>query len=188
MKENWIAIIGSPRRLKNSEKLANLIIDELREKNVFVKKYNLDKKVMSPCMNCEACIKNGKCQIDDEVTEILEEIKVSEGVIFVSPSYNYNISAQMKILLDRTFSLNDYTGEKWSSRIKSDAKAIIGSVCKGSTKESMGYTTRAMEKVVEELGFKLLDSIEYYDTKNNPVGDNEELVYEIKNRINMINV
>ncbi|MFT5875545.1 MAG: multimeric flavodoxin WrbA [Clostridium sp.] len=72
-------------------------------------------------------------------------MKKADGYIFASPSYNYNMTAQMKSLLDRTFCLNDYR-DGWASRLQPDKKAIIVGVCSGKTKDSMGYTIQGISK------------------------------------------
>ncbi|MBF4692066.1 flavodoxin family protein [Fusibacter ferrireducens] len=181
--QKWIAVIGSPRRGRNTEKLVDIIINVLKEKNISVEKYYLDRAQMSPCINCEYCIEAGQCHINDDISNILNEIKMSDGVILAGPSYNYNVTAQMKVLLDRTFSLNDFTGSVWRSRVGDGKKAIVVGNCKGSSKESMGYNTEAMRKVLDELEIEVLDVIEYFDTKFTPVGENMSKINCIEDRV-----
>lgn len=188
MTKEWIAVIGSPRRGENTEKLIDVIISALENKRINVRKFYLDRKQMSPCTNCEYCITRGKCYIDDEISEIICEMKMADGIILATPSYNYNVNSQMKVLLDRMFSLNDFTGPEWKSRLIPGKKAIVAGVCKGSTKESMGYTTEAMRKAIDELGIEVIDVIEYYDTKNNPVGSNIDKIEQVKERIKSIEI
>ncbi|MBN2898371.1 MAG: flavodoxin family protein, partial [Clostridia bacterium] len=144
--KHWIAVVGSPRRGENTERLVDVIAEALAENSIVVKKFYLDQGQMSPCTNCEYCMQTGNCLIDDEITEILQAIKTADGIILASPSYNYNVTAQMKVLLDRSFVLNDYTDSLWRSRVPAGKKAILAGVCKGKTEESMGYTLEAMRK------------------------------------------
>lgn len=98
-------------------------------------------------------------------------MKEVAGYKFASPSYNYNLTAQMKALLDRTFCLNDYS-KGWESRLSPDKKAIIVGVCRGTTEECMGYTVKGISKSLSELGVKIIDIIQYYNTKHMPVENN----------------
>lgn len=183
MKEKWMAIIGSPRRGKNTELLTNYVIEALGEKNIIVEKYYLKSSNMTGCTACEYCISEGECNIEDGFTKVINEMKSVDGYILAAPSYNYNVPAQMKVLIDRTFSLNDYTGGKWKSRLSSGKKAIIIGNCKGKTKEYMGYTVEAMRKAIDELGVDVIDIIEYYNTKHIPVINNNEIKGELNRRI-----
>lgn len=183
MKEKWIAVIGSPRRGENTDRLTELTIEALNKKNIEVKKYYLNSKNIFGCNACEYCIKNGACNITDDLTEIINEMKVSDGYIFAAPSYNYNVSSQMKILMDRTFCLNDYSNNTWRSRLVPGKKALIIGVCKGKGMDSMGYTMEAMRKPIDELGVKIIDEIKYFNTKCNPVINNSEIKKELTFRI-----
>lgn len=184
MNRRWIAVVGSPRKGKNTDLLVDYIIQGLNEKNISVDKFILDSSNITTCSGCECCVRTGKCIINDDITKIIEEMKVVDGYIFASPSYNYNVTAQMKALLDRTFCLNDYSNG-WKSRLYPNKKAIVVGVCKGKAKESMGYTVECMSKSLLELGVKIIDTIEYYDTKNLPIENNvriKEYLVKIINR------
>jgi multimeric flavodoxin WrbA len=164
--ENWIAVIGSSRKGKNTDLIIDFIIKGLNEKNINVEKYYLNSKSIETCSGCEYCIKMGTCNIHDDITKIIDAMKEADGYILGSPSNNYNMTAQMKAFLDRTFCLNDFSNSTWNSRLAPNKKAIIVGVCAGKTKESMGYTIEGIAKPLSELGVKIIDIIEYYDTKH----------------------
>ncbi|MBZ9621444.1 flavodoxin family protein [Clostridium sp. FP2] len=174
MAEKWIAVIGSPRRGKNTDLMVDYVIEGLNEKNISVDKFFLSCSNISTCTGCEQCINTGICSIQDDVTEIIENMKKADGYVFASPAYNYNITAQMKSLLDRTFCLNDYR-DGWKSRLSPGKKAITVGICSGKTKEAIGYTVEGISKPLLELGVKIVDVIEYYDTKHIPVSNNDDI-------------
>lgn len=184
MSNDWIAVVGSPRKGKSTDLMVNYIIEGLNEKNIKVNKFFLDSSNISTCTGCEYCIKSGTCCIEDDVTEIIDSMKNADGYIFASPTYNYNMTAQMKSLLDRTFCLNNYSNG-WESRLSPGKKAIIVGVCAGKAKESMGYTVEGIGKILSELGVKIIDVIEYYNTKHMPVSNNniirEKTIERIRN-------
>ena len=142
----------------------------------------MDSRNISTCTGCEYCIKAGNCIIQDDVTEIIDNMKKADGYIFASPSYNYNMTAQMKSLLDRTFCLNNYSNG-WKSRLSPDKKAIVIGVCAGKTKESMGFTVEGISKTLSELDVIIIDVIEYYNTKHIPVANNDKIREETIERI-----
>lgn len=110
-------------------------------------------------------------------------MKEAAGYVLASPSYNYNMTAQMKALLDRIFCLNDYSNG-WKSRLSPNKKAIVVGVCADKSKESMGYTVEGIVKPLSELEVKIVEVIEYYNTKHMPVVNNDNIREEIIKRIN----
>lgn len=174
MGEKWIAVVGSSRKGKNTDLMVDYVIEGLNQKKISVDKFFLNSNNISTCLGCEYCIKVGNCIIQDDITEIIDNMKNADGYIFASPSYNYNMTAQMKSLLDRTFCLNDYN-DGWKSRLPPGKKAIIVGVCAGKTKESMGYTVEGISKPLSELGIKIIDVIEYSNTKCIPVANNDNI-------------
>jgi multimeric flavodoxin WrbA len=181
MGEKWLAVIGSSRKGKNTDLIVDYIIEGFHERNIEVDKYYLDSSIAT-CTGCEYCIQTLTCNIQDDITEIINNMNKVDGFIFASPSFNYNMTAQMKALLDRTFCLNDYSNG-WKSRLSPGKKAIIVGVCAGNTKESMGYTIEGISKTLCELGINIIDIIEYFNTKHMPVADNDHIKEEIIERI-----
>lgn len=58
------------------------------------------------CRGCWGCVKKGSCVLkDDFVTEIHEKIRRADGVIFASPVFFCDVSAQCKIIMDRSLGL-----------------------------------------------------------------------------------
>lgn len=167
----WIAVVGSPRRGGNTELLVDYLIEELKVKNIRTDKFILNSRNISACTGCEQCMKTGTCIIKDDVSCLIDEMKDADGLILASPSYNYNVTAQMKSFLDRTFCLNDYS--EYKSRLSPGKKAVVAGVCRGKNRESMGFTIESMSRTLCELGIDVVGVIEYYDTKNLSVADND---------------
>ena len=62
------------------------------------------------CTGCLACQSAGQCVIQDDAVEIAEKMGVAEVIAFATPIYYYEMSGQMKTLLDRANALfaSDY--------------------------------------------------------------------------------
>lgn len=56
------------------------------------------------CRGCILCFNKGEdhCPLKDDRDALLEKFEGSDGVIFATPSYAFQVSARMKNLLDRT--------------------------------------------------------------------------------------
>jgi multimeric flavodoxin WrbA len=55
------------------------------------------------CRGCKNCFRKGEefCPLKDDRDVLIEKMMESDGVVFASPSYSYQVSAIMKIFLDR---------------------------------------------------------------------------------------
>lgn len=180
MMKKWIAVLGSPRRGKNTEKLMDYYAGELERQGRIVEKIVLSEINQNPCNGCESCTKNGVCCYNDDITKILDSITEIEGIILGSPSYNYNVTSYMKIFLDRLLSLFNFGNGSWDSKLDSKGiKGIIIGVCAGPNNSSMGFTIEGMKRVMVDHGVEVIIEENYFGTKRNPVERNEEIKNDI---------
>jgi multimeric flavodoxin WrbA len=65
---------------------------------VFLKDYRLEF-----CQGCKLCFDKGEkfCPLKDDRDILLEKMEQSDGVIFATPSYAFQVSARMKNFIDR---------------------------------------------------------------------------------------
>lgn len=65
---------------------------------VFLSEYHLEF-----CQGCTLCFDKGEefCPLKDDRDVLLEKIEQSDGVIFATPNYAFQVSARMKNFLDR---------------------------------------------------------------------------------------
>jgi multimeric flavodoxin WrbA len=103
MKKKVLILSASPRRNGNSDLLCDQFGAGAQEAGNQVEKIYLRDKKINPCLACEACYTNGGvCAQKDDMTEILEKMVSADVIVMATPVYFYAMSAQMKILIDRT--------------------------------------------------------------------------------------
>ncbi|MBQ1827315.1 MAG: flavodoxin family protein [Erysipelotrichaceae bacterium] len=96
-----LVITTSLRLGSNSERLAEELIRGARESGHEVEHVSLKNKQIAFCRGCLACQKTQKCVIKDDAVEIAEKAKNADTLVFATPIYYYEMSGQMKTLLDR---------------------------------------------------------------------------------------
>ena len=64
-------------------------------------KISLRDKNIGFCKGCLVCLKTGQCVIKDDAVEIAQKMHDAEVIAFASPIYYYEMSGQMKTMLDR---------------------------------------------------------------------------------------
>lgn len=100
-------ISTSLRAGSNSELMADEFIRGAKDVGHEVEKISLRGKQIAFCRGCFACAKSGHCVIDDDAVEIAQKMHDVDAVCFATPIYYYEMSGQMKTLLDRCNSLYD---------------------------------------------------------------------------------
>jgi len=55
------------------------------------------------CKGCKLCLDKGEefCPLKDDRDKLIEKMNHSDGIVFASPNYSFNMSGLMKIFLDR---------------------------------------------------------------------------------------
>ena len=109
-----LIITTSIRAKSNSDILAEKVAEGAREAGHDVEVISLKEKKIGFCKGCLACLKTRKCLIADDAVEIAEKVKESDTLVFATPIYYYEMSGQMKTLLDRMNPLysSDYKFQK----------------------------------------------------------------------------
>ena len=101
MSKKILVISTSLRANSNSDMLAEAFIEGAREAGHEVEKVSLKDKTIGFCKGCLACQKTGSCVIRDDAGAIVEKMLHSDVLVFATPIYYYEMSGQMKTLLDR---------------------------------------------------------------------------------------
>ncbi len=95
-----IGINGSPRKGNSFILLENFLkgAENRGYETLLINACNIK---ISPCMECGYCSKEGICRIDDEMTEIRNNLSECAHIALCSPVFFFGISAQLKTLIDR---------------------------------------------------------------------------------------
>ncbi len=101
MSKKVLILSTSPRRNSNSETLAASFAAGAAEAGHAVETICLRDKELRFCRGCFACQKTGKCVIRDDMQQIVPKMEAADVLVFATPIYYYEMSGQMKTLLDR---------------------------------------------------------------------------------------
>ena len=159
-----LAIGGSPRIHGNSDVLLKYILNGVQEESVPAEGMQLRDYYFKPCIGCERCRKDKICTgLNDGMHLLYPKITKSQGLILLSPTHNYNITAWMKAFIDRLYCFYNFDDNRprgWSSRLAGQKrKAVIVAVCEQQNKRDMGFTIEAMRLPLEALGYEILKEL-----------------------------
>jgi len=118
MARKIMVITGSPRKKGNTNTVVTWFVDAARKASAEVEVVDaahLEYKA-NGCTECMACQQSDKyeCVIDDEASAVIARIPEFDVLVCATPVFWFGPSAQLKLLLDRTFALikfNPETGE-----------------------------------------------------------------------------
>ena len=97
-----VLVIGSSLREKsNSETPADAFAAGVQSSGKQVEQISLKGKSIAFCQGCLACLNTHACVIRDDAAAIAEQMRQADMIAFASPIYYYEMSGQMKTLLDR---------------------------------------------------------------------------------------
>lgn len=96
-----LIISSSLRARSNSEALAEAFARGAAKAGNEVELITLREKDIRFCRGCLACQKSLRCVIADDAPAIVERMRDADVIAFATPIYYYEMSGQLKTLLDR---------------------------------------------------------------------------------------
>lgn len=168
MKKKKIVIItGSPRKGGNTDKMATAFENQANQSEMEVVRFDTAFLKIQGCHVCNNCFKHGKaCLFDDDFNKIADEIKIADGIVFVSPIYWYSFSAQIKPVIDRLYAFNE-TKDKLNNK-----KVALISCCADKDSSVFNGMKFEFERSMKLLKAEIVDEILISNAGN--IGDIEK--------------
>ena len=105
MSKKVLVLSGSPRKGGNSDTLCDQFILGAKETGNETEKIFLRNKEINYCVACDTCKRNeGICDQEDDMAKVLDKMIAADVIVMATPVYFYTMDAQMKTLIDRTYS------------------------------------------------------------------------------------
>ncbi len=101
-----LGLQGSPRPSGNTAFLLNLILEEAERQGAVTHEIVVEKRHIEPCREYITCETRGFCPIKDDMkSDVYARLRAADVVIAASPVFFYNVTAQLKALIDRSQTL-----------------------------------------------------------------------------------
>lgn len=98
-----ILVNGSPKKNGCTYTALTEVAGALGKNGIETEIFQVGNKPLAGCMGCGACLKTGKCFMDDTVNEFVEKAKEADGFVFGSPVHYAAASGAITSFLDRAF-------------------------------------------------------------------------------------
>ena len=157
-----LGIGGSPRKGGNSDILIKRMLLGAKQPGVSTEEVQIRDYHIKPCIVCERCRKDGQCKsVQDGMQLLYPKIIEADGLIIVTPVHNYNMTAILKVFIDRLscfYYLEEERPGCWKSRLADKRrKAIISAVGEQKELEKGGITLTlsTLHLSFEGLGYEI---------------------------------
>lgn len=166
-----LGIVGSPRKGANTDILITKALEGAWSFGATTKKVYLCELGIRPCQGCGRCIDGGGCIQMDPMQGLYKEMDEADGLILGSPVYMNNVSAQMKLFIDRCNALMEIKEgkdkpPKVRSRLAPKKRAILVCVCGSPLEESAMDAMAHLRELCYWLKIDVLGEIIGYGLTN----------------------
>ena len=96
-----LGICGSPRKMATDHVLGEAL-KMLEERGIQTALFSVRGLSISPCKHCDYCLKNKECVVKDDMYLLYPLLREAKGFVIATPVYNGSLSAQTKVVIDRT--------------------------------------------------------------------------------------
>jgi multimeric flavodoxin WrbA len=153
-----IAIQTSPNQNGLTAETAKRVIKGVESAGHNAELVNLNEMVIKKCKACDGgwgqCRRVGTCILEDDFADLVDKILDSDGLVFTTPVYWWDISESAKTFLDRMRRIETYHGFK-----RYDNKPYIGIACAGGSGNGASRALYLLEEYLKRIGFKNYDLV-----------------------------
>jgi multimeric flavodoxin WrbA len=100
-----IGIYGSPRKAGNTDLMLDAFLEGAEAAGGEASRLYVRDLEIRGCLGCGYCDKAGTCIQKDDMQQVYPLLEEAQGIVVASPVYFYSVTAQLKLLIDRTQAL-----------------------------------------------------------------------------------
>lgn len=140
-----LTILGSPQKAGKTATVLKFVEEKIIAKGDEIIRVNAAEKQISGCRGCYACMQvqdSPGCVLQDDMYDVYSKMISADAIIIASPIYCYELTSQIKPLLDRSFALM-YTPLL-------DEKTVAGLItCMGEENGNADLVTKAFHRMFD---------------------------------------
>jgi len=157
-----VFIQGSPRKKGNTRAAAKIAIESAKGHGAEVTEVDVTTlEFKAPgCIGCYKCQNSDeyKCALNDEVAEKVATLPEYDVIVLVTPLYWWSYTAQLKIFIDRMFSLMKLSGEEHKSLMSGKIMGLLATAG-GPYENNLGLLETQWKNPADMLGCKFMSCL-----------------------------
>jgi multimeric flavodoxin WrbA len=146
-----IGFLGSPHVDGNTGIMVREVLRGAASRGASTKLVVLNELNAKGCQGCMGCQANGgHCVVKDDIAPLLEEIYAADGVVLGTPVYMWQMTAQLKTLVDRFFC---YLKPDYSSHLGAGKRTVLVVAQNNANPDSFKVYLESTRDMLGFLGF-----------------------------------
>ena len=117
-----VILNGSPHEHGSTAALVGEVLKGIETQKIKVSSYYLNGMNIRGCQGCKACRNTGRCVLQDDMQQLYPEIADADGIIMATPVYMWQMTAQLKQVVDRLY---PFLKPDYSSFLKPGKKVLL---------------------------------------------------------------
>jgi len=97
-----VGLVGSPRKGRNTDTLVSEALQGAESAGAATAKIYLNDLDIRPCQACEASPAPDYCFYHDGMDAVYRALETADALVIGTPAYYLSVSAQLKLVLDRS--------------------------------------------------------------------------------------
>jgi multimeric flavodoxin WrbA len=164
--------VGSPCKNGNVDLLVSQVLEGAATQGAETCKIYLNSLRILPCQSCGTDPHPKHCLFDDDMNQIYDALETSDVIVLGSPVYFDTVSAQVKLMIDRSNCLTPYVKKddgtlRFERRLKKRKKGIFIAV--SGTDQDFNAILATIKGFFNWTNTKLADII-YHAHDDNKLG------------------
>jgi multimeric flavodoxin WrbA len=181
-----LGIVGSKRKHGNTSCLVQEALKEIKKHKIETELIFLGDYTINDCIGCEGCKDTYKCVIKDDMQKIYPLLSEADAIILGSPTYFYNVTADVKAFIDRCYCYEVFAEDDRSVWVSTNEAlggkfALVIAICEQHHEKDMGFTAETMTLSLESLGYRVTDTIKVLELfKKDAAKNNQKALDQVK--------
>jgi len=122
-----VAVNGSPHEgFGNTSQMLAMLGENLAREGLELEEISLSQYQIGFCTGCATCLETGSCWVRDDYNSVVRTVLEADAVILASPVYFFNVTAQMKVFLDRSLGYGHRPRGDWKPGLSLSVSAGYG--------------------------------------------------------------
>ncbi|MFW5806324.1 MAG: flavodoxin family protein [Spirochaetota bacterium] len=163
-KTHVLLVGGSPRAGGNTETLLKETAAGIEAAGVGTTLVMLRSYTIHSCDGCERCRRDETCtRFYDGMHLLYPLIEEARGLVLGSPTYNYNITPEIKSFIDRCYPYFDFSEQRpgpYRSRLAGQGRKMVSlGVCEQQDEHEMRLVIPALSDPLTAMGYEVVEKV-----------------------------